>query len=83
MRIDTRHIGESSVVLIELETESEVRSTDEHLARVAFSQDRLRWLEPTTRAVCAKSAKLRRLPRHHRFAVSKLGAAALVVITDA
>jgi len=81
MRIEMKHVGQSSTVLMELETESEARYTDERLARIAYSQDRLRWLGADTGKVSAKSARLRRLPRDRRFPVLRVGAAASVTIT--
>jgi hypothetical protein len=81
MKIDAQHVDGASLVLMVLETGPEARYTNAHLARIAFSQDRLQWLHAGT--VSAESARLRRLPRDRRYSVLKLGTAVAVSITPA
>ena len=80
MKINTQYVGDHAVTTLEL-TEAEVRYSDQRLARIAFSQDRLRWTRDDTGTVRAEWAKLRHLPRSIRFAVARIGAAASVVLS--
>lgn len=81
MKLDTMHSQGAVTVAIGLESEQERSYSNEQLARIALSQDRLTWPDTLQPVAYVSKAKLRRLPRDRRFSVLRLGAAAAVVIT--
>jgi hypothetical protein len=71
------------LVTVTMQTARERRYTDEDLARIAYSQDRLLWRDGCSGiAECKDVRKLRRLPAGVSADVKRVGKRAEIVIRD-